>query len=201
VDRSRAFLSRTHLFVLTLFAAFKIQTCTPNFVLIKVRTFGRTIGRLMLEAGVEDVATINPNIFLFQVWNGEIGLAFKRPTNLKLFGTCTDIQNALNEYGESLSGSQLERMQAFFLKPLTSRRQLSVIRPEATYSEEQRERAKRKSDAVQAHFYRLRHIAALRLNQVGRLYQAVKKAITVIEAGKERLPYAFSQTPPAERVA
>jgi hypothetical protein len=38
--------------VLTLFAAFKIQTCTPNFVLIKVRTFGRTIGRLMLEAGV-----------------------------------------------------------------------------------------------------------------------------------------------------
>jgi hypothetical protein len=87
-------------------------------------------------------------------------------------------------------------MQAFFLKPLTSRRQLSVIRPEATYSEEQRERAKRKSDAVQAHFYRLRHIAALRLNQVGRLYEAVKQAIAVIEARKERVPYAFSYMEP-----
>jgi integrase len=182
--------------VLVLFAAVKIQTCTPDFILNKVRAFGRTIGRLMLEAGIEDVATINPNVLLFQVWRGEIGLGFNRPTKLKLFGTWTGIQNALDEYGESLSGSQLEKMRAFFLKPLTSRHQLSIIRPEAAYSEEQRERAKRKSDAVQAHFYRLRHVAAMRANQVGRLYQAVREAIAVVEAGKERLPFAFSYREP-----
>jgi len=34
--------------VLTLFAAIKIQTCTSDFVLTKVRTFGRAIGKLML---------------------------------------------------------------------------------------------------------------------------------------------------------
>jgi integrase len=178
--------------VMTLFAAIKIQHCTPNFILNKVRAFGRTIGRLMIEAGVEDVATINPNALLFQVWNGEIGLGFNRPTKLKLFGTWTGIQHALDEYSESLAGPQLEIMRAFFLKPLTSRRQLSVIRPEATYTEEQKERAKRKSDAVQAHFYRLRHVAAMRVNQVGRLYHAVKEAVALVDAGKERLPYTFS---------
>jgi len=182
--------------VLVLFAAIKIQTCTASFVLNKVRSFGRTIGRLMLEVGIEDVAAINPNILLFQAWRGEIGQGFNRTTKLKLFGTWTGIQNALDEYGESLSGPQLETMRAFFLKPLTSRHQLSLIRPEGTYSEEQRERAKRRSDAVQAHFYRLRHIAALRVNQVGRLYQAACNAIAVVEAGKERLPYAFSYQEP-----
>jgi hypothetical protein len=184
--------------VLTLFAAVKIQNCTPHFVLNKARAFGRTIGRLMLETSSEDVTTINPNVLLFQVWNGEVGQGFNRPTKLKLFGMWTGIQHALDEYGESLKGPQLESMRAFFLKPLTSRRQLSLIRPEATYTEEQKERAKRKSDAVQTHFYRLRHIAALRVNQVGRLYRAVKEAITLVEAGKESLPYAFTyQEPPA----
>ena len=41
---------------------------------------------------------------------GEIGLGFNRPTKLKLFGTWTGIQNALDEYGESLSGPQLEKI-------------------------------------------------------------------------------------------
>jgi hypothetical protein len=125
--------------VLALFAAVKIQTCSPSFVLNKLRAFGRTIGRLMLEAGIEDVASINPNVLLFQVWRGEIGLGFNRPTKLKLFGTWTGIQNALDEYGESLSGPQLEKMRAFFLKPLTSRHQFH--RPEAAYSESARGRS------------------------------------------------------------
>lgn len=182
--------------VLALFAAVKIQNCTPNFVLNKARAFGRTIGRLMLETGVEDVTTVNPNVFLFEVWNGEIGRGFNRPTKLKLFGMWTGIQHALDEYGESLKGPQLESMRAFFLKPLTSRHRLSLIRPEATYTEEQKERAKRKSDAVQTHFYRLRHVAAMRVNQVGRLYRAVQEAIALVEAGKEHLPYAFSYEEP-----
>jgi integrase len=182
--------------ILTLFAAVKIQNCTPHFVLNKARAFGRTIGRLMLETGVEDVTTINPNVFLFQVWNGEIGLGFNRPTKLKLFGMWTGIQHALDEYGESLKEPQLESMRVFFLKPLTSRHRLSLIRPEATYTEEQKERAKRKSDAVQAHFYRLRHVAAMRVNLVGRLYGAVREAIALIEAGKEHVPYAFSYDEP-----
>jgi integrase len=182
--------------VLTLFAAVKIQNCTPHFVLNKARAFGRTIGRLMIETGVEDVTTIDPNVFLFHVWNGEIGVGFNRPTKLKLFGMWTGIQHALDEYGESLKGSQLESIRAFFLKPLTSRHRLSLIRPEATYTEEQKERAKRKSDAVQAHFYRLRHVAAMRVNQVGRLYRAVREAIALVGAGKERLPYAFSYEEP-----
>ena len=133
--------------VMTLFSAIKIQTCTSSFVLGKARTFARTIGGLMLETDVEDVTTINPNILLFRVWKEEVGLGFNRPTRQKLFGTWTGIQHTLDEYGESLSGSQLEAMRAFFLKPLTSRHQLSIIRPEALNSEEQRERAKRKSDA------------------------------------------------------
>jgi hypothetical protein len=69
--------------VMTLFSAIKIQTCTSNFVLGKVRTFARTIGRLMLETGVEDVTTIDPNVLLFQVWNEEVGLGFNRPTRQK----------------------------------------------------------------------------------------------------------------------
>jgi hypothetical protein len=178
--------------VMTLYSAIKIQTCTLHFVLGKVRTFARIMGRLMLETGVENVTTINPNVLLFQVWNEEVGLGFNRPTRQKVFGTWTGIQHALDEYGESLSGSELERMGPFFLKPLTSRHKLSVIRPEGSYSEEQRERAKRKSDAVQAHFYRLRHVAAMRVNQVARLYHAVRDAIALVEAGKEHLPYAFS---------
>jgi hypothetical protein len=182
--------------VMTLFSAIKIQTRTSNFVLGKVRTFARTIGRLMLETGVEDVTTIDPNVLLFQVWNEELGLGFNRPTRQKLFGAWTGIQHALDEYGESLSGLGLETMRAFFLKPLTSRHKLSLIRPEASYSEEQHERTKRKSDAVQAHFYRLRHVAAMRVNQVARLYRAVRHAIALVEAGKEHLPYTFTYQEP-----
>jgi hypothetical protein len=48
-----------------------------------------------------------------------------------------------------------------------------------------------------AHFYRMRHMASLRVNQVGRLYDAVEDAIAHVESGKERLPYAFRyQEPP-----
>jgi integrase len=182
--------------VLTLFAAIKIQTCRPQGVLDKVRTFGRIIARLMLETGVGNVATINPNILLFQVWNGKVGLGFNRPTKQKLFGIWTGVQNALAEYGESLSGLQLESTRRFFLQPLTSRHQLALIRPEGAYAEEQRERAKRKSDAVQAHFYRLRHIATMRLNQVARLYRAIREASALVEGGKESLPYGFSYLEP-----
>jgi hypothetical protein len=81
------------------------------------------------------------------------------------------------------------------LQPLTSRHQLSLI-PEGAYTEEQRERAKRKSDAVQAHFYRLRHVAARRLNQVARLYRAIRESIALVQAGKESLPYDFSYLEP-----
>lgn len=182
--------------VMTLYSAIKVQTCTSHFVLSKIRIFARIVGRLMLETGVEDVTTINPNILLFQVWNEEVGLGFNRPTRQKVFGDWTGMQHALDEYGESLSGPELETMRAFFLKPLTSRHKLSVIRPEGSYSEEQRERAKRKSDAVQAHFYRLRHLAALRVNQVARLYKAVRDAIALMETGKEHLPYTFSYQKP-----
>lgn len=87
-------------------------------------------------------------------------------------------------------------MRTFFLKPLTSRHKLSLIRPEASYSEEQRERAKRKSDAVQVHFYRLRHVAAMRVNQITRLYCAVRDAIALVETGKEHLPYTFAYQEP-----
>jgi integrase len=182
--------------VMTLYSALKIQTCISHFVSCKVRTFARIMGRLMLEKGIEDVTSINPNVLLFQLWNEEVGLGFNRPTRQKAFGAWTGIQHALDEYGESLSEAQLERMRVFFLKPLTSRHKLSAIRPEASYSEEQRERAKRKSDAVQAHFYRLRHVAAMRVNQVARLYRAVRTAIAVVEAGKEHLPYTFSYQEP-----
>jgi hypothetical protein len=41
----------------------------------------------MLETGVENVTTINPNVLLFQVWNEELGLGFNRPTRQKVFGT------------------------------------------------------------------------------------------------------------------
>ncbi len=87
-------------------------------------------------------------------------------------------------------------MRGFFLRPLTSQHKLSLIRPEAPYSEEQRERAKRKSDAVQAHFYRLRHVAAMRVNQVARLCRAVKDAIALVQAGNKHLPYAFNYQEP-----
>jgi hypothetical protein len=182
--------------VMTLYSAIKIQTCTSQFVLCAVRIFARIIGRLMLETGVDDVTTIDPNVLLFRVWNEEVGLGFNRPTRQKVFGDWTGIQHTLDDYGESLSGPVLETMRAFFLKPLTSRQKLSVIRPEGLYAEEQRERAKRKSDAVQAHFYRLRYVAARRVNQVARLYRAVRDAITLVENRKEHLPYEFSYREP-----
>ncbi len=94
--------------VLTLYSAIKIQTCTSHFVLCKVRTFARIMGRLMLETGIEDVTSINPNV-LFQVWNEEVGLGFNRPTRQKVFGAWTGIQHALDEYGESLSGPNWKR--------------------------------------------------------------------------------------------
>jgi hypothetical protein len=99
---------------MTLYSAIKVQTCTPHFVLSKIRIYARIIGRLMLETGVEDVTTINPNILLFKVWNEEVGLGFNRPTRQKVFGAWTGIQHALDEYGESLSGPELETMRAFF---------------------------------------------------------------------------------------
>jgi integrase len=182
--------------VMTLYSVIKIQTCTSQFVLCAVRIFARIFGRLMLETGVEDVTTIDPNVLLFQIWNEEVGLGFNRPTRQKVFGAWTGIQHTLDDYGESLSGQALETMRAFFLKPLTSRQKLSVIRPESLYAEEQRERAKRKSDAVHAHFYRLRYVAALRVNQVARLYRAVRDAIALVETGKVHLPYPFSYQEP-----
>jgi hypothetical protein len=79
----------------------------------------------------------------------------------------------------------------FFIKPLTSRLKLLQARAWAPYNQEQQARAKLKTDAVRSQFYRIRHLAWLRCNQVGRLYEAVGKTIACVR-GNHRYPYDFS---------
>src|SRR5260370_29748480 len=102
--------------VLALFAAVKIQTCSPSFILNKLRAFGRTIGRLMLEAGIEDVASINPNVLLFQVWRGGNWLGVNPAPQTQLFFSCAWNPNTPPEKSGAPDGAPMGKKRTSFFQ-------------------------------------------------------------------------------------
>ena len=102
------------------------------------------------------------------------------------------MRNIFEEYAEKLSPEQREVMPRFFIQPLTDRRRLLRLKPHTTYHREQQERVKRKTDAVQPQFYRIRYVVGIRLNQARRLYEAVNQAVSFVRAHQLSYPHEFS---------
>jgi hypothetical protein len=171
----------------------------------QICNFAYIMRRVMIEQSVEDVTSIDANDLLFRIHVGEVGKGLTDHQRRTLIGEWSAVRNVYDEYAEWLTPEQLERMSRFFIKPLTDRRKLARHTAWASVHREQQERVKNKTDAVQQQFYRLRFVAAIRCNQVRRLYAAVKEAIAFVEENRIAYPHEFSyeetvQTPSGRAV-
>jgi integrase len=176
--------------VMALFAALKAEF-SQGPVLSQIAGFTLMWRHVMTEQIIEDVYSVDPNDLLFRIYSGEAGKGLTRRQRQSVFVQWKVVQHAFEEYAERLSDGQRAKLTPFFIKPLTSRLKLLQARAWASYNDEQQVRAKLKTDAVQSQFYRIRHLAWLRCNQVGRLYAAVGQTIAGIK-GNPRCPHDFS---------
>lgn len=158
----------------------------------QIANFSYIMRRVMNEQGIEDVTTIDPNDLLFRVHVGEAGKGLTEHQRRTLIGQWSAVRNVFEEYSERLAEEQRAILSQFFIQPLTDRRKLARHTPYATYHREQQERVKKKTDAVQPHFYRIRYVAGIRCNQARRFHDAVKQAIGFVEANRLPYPHEFS---------
>jgi integrase len=175
--------------VMALFAALKAEF-SQGSVLSQIAGFTLMWRHVMTEQIIEEVCSVDPNDLLFRIHSGEAGQGLTRRQRQSVFVQWKVVQHAFEEYAERLSEGQRLRLAPFFIKPLTNRLKLLQARAWATYNGEQQARAKLKTDAVQSQFYRIRHLAWLRCNQVGRLYAAVGQTIAGMKGS--RCPHDFS---------
>jgi hypothetical protein len=164
----------------------------PRSLYCLISNFTYVLRRLMNELRIENVTTIDPNDLLFRVYTGEAGQGLTDDQRRTVIYEWNMVRNAFEEYSEKLSPAQRERMSRFFLQPLTDRRKLARYKAYTTHRREQQERVKRKTDAVQPQFYRVRYVAGIRLNQARRFYETVKQAIDFVEAHRLSYPHEFS---------
>src|SRR5579864_2473616 len=176
--------------VMALFAALKAEF-SQNSVLSQIAGFTLMWRHVMTEQNIDDVCSVDPNDLLFRIYSSQAGKGLTRRQRQSVFVQWKVVQHAFEEYAERLSEGQHERLGPFFIKLLTSRLKLLQARAWASYNQEQQARAKLKTDAVQSQFYRVRHLAWLRCNQVARLYEAVGQTIASVK-GCHRCPYDFS---------
>jgi hypothetical protein len=165
---------------------------SPRQLYSLISNFTYILRRLMNEQRIEDVTAIDPNDLLFRVYAGEAGKGLTEDQRRTVIYQWNMVRNVFEEYSEELSPGQRELMSRFFLQPLTDRRKLARYKPLTTYRREQQERVKRKTDAVQPQFYRIRYVAGIRLNQARRFYEAVKQALTFVQAHRLSYPHEFS---------
>jgi integrase len=158
----------------------------------QITNFAYIMRRVMTEQSIQDVTSIDPNDLLFRIHVGEAGKGLTDHQRRTLIGQWSAVRNVLEEYGEKLSQEQLEKLEPFFIKPLTDRRKLARHTPWASYHREQQERVKMKTDAVQRQFYRIRYVAGIRCNQVQRFYEAVRQAIAFVQSTALGCPHEFS---------
>lgn len=184
--------------VMALFAALKTEF-SQNSVLSQIAGFTLMWRHVMTEQNIEEVCSIDPNDLLFRIHSGQAGKGLTRRQRQSVFVQWKVVQHALEEYAERLSEGQRAQLAPFFVKPLTNRLKLLQARAWASYNDEQQERAKLKTDAVQSQFYRIRHLAWLRCNQVGRLYAAVRQTMASMK-GSPRCPHDFSYEETVEDV-
>jgi len=176
--------------VMALFAALKTEF-SQNSVLSQIAGFTLMWRHVMTEQNINDVCSVDPNDLLFRIYSGHAGKGLTRRQRQSVFVQWKVVQHSFEEYAERLSGEQRERLAPFFIQPLTSRLRLLQARAWASCHDEQQARAKLKADAVQSQFYRIRHLAWLRCNQVGRFYAAIGQTITGVK-GNHRCPHDFS---------
>jgi hypothetical protein len=176
--------------VMALFAALKAEF-SQSSVLSQIAGFTSTWRHVMIEQNIDEVCSVDPNDLLFRIYSAQAGKGLTRRQRQSVFVQWKVVQHAFEEYAEKLSEAHRARLAAFFIKPLTSRMKLLQARAWASYNQEQQARAKLKTDAVQNQFYRIRHLAWLRCNQVGRLYAAVRQTIASVK-GSRRCPHDFS---------
>ncbi len=176
--------------VMALFAVLKTE-CSQKSVHSQISEFTLVWRHVTTEQDIDDLCSVDPNDLLFRIYSGDAGKGLTRRQRQSVFVQWKVVQHAFEEYAERLSVGQRDTLARFFIKPLTSRLKLLQARAWASYNQEQQARAKLKTDAVQSQFYRVRHLAWLRCNQVGRLYEAVGQTIACVK-GNHCYPYDFS---------
>jgi hypothetical protein len=164
----------------------------PRSLYCLISNFTNILRQLMKEQRIEDVTAIDPNDLLFRVYAGEAGKGLTEDQRQTVISQWSVVRNVFEEYSEKLSPEKRELLSRFFIQPITDRRKLVRYKAYTTHLREQQERVKKKTDAVQPQFYRIRYVAGVRLNQVRRFYEAVKQTISFIEAHRLSYPHEFS---------
>jgi hypothetical protein len=147
---------------------------------------------VMVEESIVDIHDVDADDLLLRIHLEKIGTGLSEHQRRTFLLNWNIVRNAFDEYCDRLTPEQLNSMEKFFIPAVNDRRRFQRYKTYRDYLREQQERIKIKTDAVLSKFYQIRHLAAVRCNQVRRMYEATRQAISVVEASDLRCPYEYS---------
>lgn len=148
--------------------------------------------KLLEEEQIAVVQTIDPDDFLFRVYEKRAGATLKDSERTWILLAWNTLSNVFQAWADQLSSAERDRLARFFIRPLHARHRMNRYRPSIIRRDGMRERVKAKTDVVHAHFHTLRFLARIRCQQARRLYDAVTAARQEVVTAKRPLPHDFS---------
>lgn len=170
-----------------------MQTDNKQFpVYNHITNFSRSIQAVMTEQNIENITDIDPNVLLYQVFEGKAGQALTDHTRQHLISFWNRTHNQIDDYLEQLNDAQKQIFKRFQISPITDRRKMAKFRHWKTVNEAQQDRVKAKTDIVHGQFHKIRFMAKVRVNQTKRLFDAFKEAVDYVEMHNSPFPHKFS---------
>jgi len=157
-----------------------------------ITCFSRSIQTIMTEQGIENITDIDPNILLYQVFEGKAGYGLTDYTRLQFIPYWNRTHNRIDDYLEQLNDEQKLIFNKFQIKPITDRRKKAKFPHWKIANESQQERVKSKTDIIHSQFHVIRFMAKVRVNQTKRLFDATKNAVDYVQNHNSPLPHKFS---------
>lgn len=157
-----------------------------------ITNFSRSIQALMTEQNIGNITDIDPNILLYQVFEGKAGQALTDYIRQQLIPFWNRTHNQIDDYLEQLNDEQKRIFEKFQISPITDRRKMSKFRHWKTVDEARQERVKAKTDVIHGQFHKIRFMAKVRVNQTKRLFDAFKEAVNYVETHDSPFPHKFS---------
>jgi len=148
--------------------------------------------RLMSDAAIADITTVDPHDLFARLYQREIGREFTDHYRVRSLKLWNQISHSFESYITKLSTEDAARIEPFFIRPITGRNKLRHASLLKSVIDDQRAKVKAKTDVVHSRFHQMRHIASLRLNQALRLKQATDEAIRHVTAESLPLPHRFN---------
>lgn len=159
---------------------------------LKIVSFVSSMRVAMRDLELDDVPTVDPDEMFRRLREDRVTSGLTEYQRVALRGYWNAIRHCFDDYAERLPEASRVAIEPFFIRRIVDQRRLSMTGEWSAWNQQRKAKVKDKTDVVHSRYHHLRHLAKSRLNQVKRMHEACRKAITTVQHGCLQLPYPFS---------